>query len=264
MEQREQNEGLTPIGDILKKHPDPRALANGIKVPLDRYDNTDTGCVICGGSGRLHPRRKDGSIDYSDTINCDCVKARIEEKKRLIYLEKCELPKETENRTFTNFKVYPEVKKAYESALKVADGTLKWLLLSSSNDTGKTHLAIAICREWLSKGKPAKYGMVPLLLDEVRDGFGEKGDDSYRKRFEFLLKVPLLVLDDLGTENPTPWVQEKLEEIVDYRYINALPLVVTTNLSIKELPVRIASRFLRAEFSEALGFKAGEYRYRRK
>jgi hypothetical protein len=39
--------------------------------------------------------------------------------------------------------------------------------------------------------------------------------------------------------------------------------VVTTNLSFKQLPERIASRFLRADFSEALGFKAGEYRYRR-
>jgi DNA replication protein DnaC len=229
----------------------------------DHFDETDTGCVICGGSGILHPRCKDGNIDYSDYINCDCIKPRLEEKKRLIYLEKCELPKETENRTFANFKVYPEVKNAYELALKVANGSLKWLILSSGVDTGKTHLAIAICREWLARGNPAKYGLVPLLLDELRDGFDEKGDDSYRKRFEFLLKVPLLVLDDLGTENPTRWVEEKLEEIVDYRYINALPLVVTTNIRMEELPVKIASRFLRADFSEVKEFKAREYRYRR-
>jgi DNA replication protein DnaC len=262
MEQRKEGD-LIPIGDILKRHPDPRTLGSELKRTSDMADEIDTGCVICGGLGVLHPRRKDGSVDYSKTIPCDCVKAIIEEQKRLIYLEKCELPRETENRTFLNFKVYPEVRKAYELALKVADGSLKWLILSSGVDTGKTHLAIAICREWLARGKPAKYGLVPLLLDELRDGFSEEGDNSYQKRFDFLLKVPLLVLDDLGTENPTAWVHEKLEEIVDYRYINALPLVATTNLSMEELPERIASRFLRADFSQVVDFEATQYRKRR-
>ena len=208
----------------------------------------------------MHPRRADKSIDYASHIPCECVKAELERKKLAIYLERCELPKETENRTFTNFKVYSQLQEAYDMALKVADGTLKWLVLTSGVDRGKTHLAIAICREWLSRGLPAKYGLVPLLLDELRDGFNEKGDNSYSSKFDFLLKVPLLVLDDLGTEHSTKWVQEKLEEIVDYRYINALPLVVTTNLSIDDLPIRIRSRLQRATFCRVVNIKGGEYR----
>ena len=41
--------------------------------------------------------------------------------------------------------------------------------------------------------------------------------------------MPLLVLDDLGVEKSSDWVQEKLDTIVDYRYFRGLPLVVTTN-----------------------------------
>ena len=42
--------------------------------------------------------------------------------------------------------------------------------------------------------------------------------------------MPLLIMDDFGTQNATAWAQEKLFQILNYRYINRLPLVVTTNL----------------------------------
>ena len=81
-------------------------------------------------------------------------------------------------------------------------------------------------------------------MGELRSGFNDKEND-YDRRFEMFLNVPLLVLDDLGTENPTPFVQEKLDTIIDYRLMHDLSLVVTTNLSLSQLPERIASRLRR-------------------
>jgi DNA replication protein DnaC len=52
-------------------------------------------------------------------------------------------------------------------------------------------------------------------------------------------------LDDLGAENPTNWVNEKLDTIIDYREKNGLALVVTTNLPMEDLPFRIRSRLVR-------------------
>lgn len=127
-----------------------------------------------------------------------------------------------------------------------------------------THLAVAICRRWLQRGKPARYAFVPLLLEELRRGFREEGDRSYEARFDRFLNVPLLVMDDLGAEHRTPWVQEKLDTIIDYRLMNGLPLVVTTNTPVDELPFRIGSRLRRSPGSRVVFIDAPEFRKRKK
>ena len=54
--------------------------------------------------------------------------------------------------------------------------------------------------------------------------------------------------------------QEKLDMLVDYRYTNELPLVVTTNLGMGEVAARIASRLQREDFGRVVNIKAEEYR----
>jgi len=175
-------------------------------------------------------------------------------------LRYCELPAGTADMTFENFKVTPELQEAFDLALQLADGGgVTWLTLMSGTNRGKTHLAIAICRRWLKSGKPAKYAYVPLLFEELRRGFREEGDRSYEARFDRFLNVPLLVLDDLGTEYRTPWVQEKLDIIVDYRLVQGLPLVVATNTPMDDLPFRLASRLGRLPTSRVVFIEAPEF-----
>jgi len=149
--------------------------------------------------------------------------------------------------TFDKFVFRPGLEEALESAQAMAEetGDFTWLTFMGDTARGKTHLGVAIVRHWLARGRPARYAYVPLLLDELRSGFREDGDRSYDSRFEFFLNVPLLMLDDLGTENRTPWVQEKLDTIIDYRLMNDLALVINTNSTMDELPYRVASRLQR-------------------
>ncbi len=210
-----------------------------------RATNEDNGCPICKGAQFVHPRREgDDKPDYSRTIPCRCVRAKWEEAKRQRLLKACELPRKALNWTFEKFKVLPGMEEAYEAALELAERRCdtSWLLLMGGTDRGKSHLLTAICHRWLQAGTPARYVYVPLLLDELRHGFRGEGDGSYDARFDFFLNVPLLALDDLGTENRTPWVQERLDTIIDYRLMHELALVVTTNLPMEELPFRIRSR----------------------
>lgn len=170
----------------------------------------------------------------------------MEREKLQRLLKYCELPPGSEHMTFASFKRSPKLEEAYQAALELAEGPADgWLTIMSDVDRGKTHLAVAICRHWVQSSRPARYAYVPLLLDELRRGFREEGDLSYENRFDFFLRVPLLVLDDLGTEYRTPWVQERLDTIIDYRLMNSLALVVTTNLRMDELPFRISSRLQR-------------------
>ena len=160
----------------------------------------------------------------------------------------CELPVKTEHWTFDNFKISAKLKEAYEEARVMAAGEYlqPFLTLMGPSDNGKTHLLVAICRSWLEQGKLARYAFVPLLLDELRAGFAQGNDGTYEERWKKFLNVPLLALDDLGTENPTPWAQEHLDTLIDYRMVNGLFTVVTTNLTFDELQSRIGSRLMRS------------------
>ena len=55
-------------------------------------------------------------------------------------------------------------------------------------------------------------------------------------------KVPLLIIDDLGKERPSEWTLEKLFTIINNRYENNLPVVITTNYNRDRLRERLANR----------------------
>tara|TARA_Y100000310_G_C20649032_1_gene798323 strand:+ start:1093 stop:1782 length:690 start_codon:yes stop_codon:yes gene_type:complete len=205
-------------------------------------------CSICNDAGILHVRNPDGSVAYEHIVACACQRERLDAERMKSMLQYCELPYATAHMTFEKFNKRVGTEEAYDVALQFATGKseFKWLTLMSGVDRGKTHLGIAICRRWLTTGKAARYIYVPLLLDELRRGYSPlNNDDSYDRKLDLLFTIPLLVLDDLGAESPTAWAQEKIELIVDYRCVNGLALVVTTNKKMDELPVRIASRLQR-------------------
>lgn len=187
----------------------------------------------------------------------------IEDRRRQYLLGICELPEGTEELTFEKFEIVDGTRPAFEAALDLAQGgvnSLRWLTLVAASDRGKTHLAIAACREWLARGEPALYTYVPDMLRDLRQGFDS---DDFDKRFARYCEVPLLVLDDLGAQYDTRWVQEMLDSIVDHRYVRHHPLMITTNLLADQMPARIRSRVQRVPFGKVVTLTAGEYHQRR-
>jgi DNA replication protein DnaC len=249
-EQNRDPRRLEPIGDILKRlqTSSTAEVSQERSLPLQGDSaGAEKVCPICRGAGFVHPRLPDGVPDYSTILPCACVRAKLERERKKRLFQLCELPQKTLKWTFETFEVKPGLEEAYEAALALAErrSESNWLLLMGGTDRGKSHLLAAICHRWLHEGIPAKYSYVPLLLDELRRGFRGEGESSFETRFDFCLNVPLLALDDLGTENPTPWVQERLDTIIDYRLMNELALVVTTNSPMEDLPFRIRSRLAR-------------------
>lgn len=252
---------MEPIGDILK-----RLQTNNTDAASDRdhrrseeVAGAEGECPICKGGQTVHPRLPDGRPDYSRLVPCLCIRAKLEAEKKKRLLKMCELPRKALAWTFETFELLPGLEEAYEAAMDLAErrGENKWLLIMGGTDRGKTHLLTAICHRWLQVGIPARYAYVPLLFDELRRGFRGEGDNSYEAKFDFCLNVPLLALDDLGTENQTPWVQERLDTIIDYRLMHELSLVVTTNLPMEDLPFRIRSRLARE--GRVIYVATGEY-----
>lgn len=217
----------------------------------------------------LHPI-KDGIIKYNETIPCVCSKKENEAKRKEAMIKRCGLPTFADTMTFEKFKIISELRNAYNEAKRIADnpGEVAWLALIGENGNGKTHLGIAVCKAWLKAGIAARYVLVSLLLDELRDGFRyeSQGDYelSYTSRFDYYCNVPLLLLDDYGLESNTPWVQEKLDTIVDYRLMHNLSLLVTSNLTLDDMPPRIRSRIMRHPKGKIIAITAGDYSMRNK
>lgn len=108
--------------------------------------------------------------------------------------------------------------------------------------TGKTHLALGLGWDWLGRGKTVLYYHAADFLNALRDGFRRSGETDYFHTISFAKNCSLLILDDLGAERETEFATEQLDLVVDHRYENLKPLIVTTNLALDLLPPRIADR----------------------
>ncbi|NLC29329.1 MAG: ATP-binding protein, partial [Chloroflexi bacterium] len=101
---------------------------------------------------------------------------------------------------------------------------------------------------------------VPDLLDWLRSSFSKSGDSSYEHRFNEIRNAQLLIMDDFGTQSSTPWAEEKLFQIINSRYINRLPTVITSNQQLDDFEGRIHSRLLDPDLVAHVHILAPDYR----
>lgn len=109
------------------------------------------------------------------------------------------------------------------------------MLLCGNNGTGKTHLAIA-CLQALQRA--GHHGLMfrsaPQMTSELRSAWDRKISET--ALLHAYTMVPLLVMDDIGKQSRSDYVQRYLFEILDSRYSHRLPTILTTNASPKTLP----------------------------
>ena len=159
------------------------------------------------------------------------------------------------------------LEQARRAAQDVLAQKLAWLTLCGTVGLGKTHIAIAIGWEWLEQGRVCRYAQVSRLLERLRrtyDFTPEQAFELRQPRFETVFgwycDTPLLILDDLGLEKLTDWAAEKLDTLIDHRYIRGLPLIVSSNVLLSELPPRIADRLQDRRLGRVIALSGPSFR----
>ncbi len=146
-------------------------------------------------------------------------------------------------------------RRAQATAVRFAERPVGWLVLTGPSGTGKTHLAAAITNHAMSKGHPARFVVVPELMDHLRATFSPDAEVRYDDLFDQVVSAPLLVLDDLGGHSPSPWAEDKLDQILTHRYDARLPTVITSSLTPSEMSDRFRARINDSIFSTIASLK---------
>ncbi|MCS6842849.1 MAG: ATP-binding protein [Caldilineales bacterium] len=209
-----------------------------------------------------------GHPDFGRAVPCSCRVNQLTAQRHAELLRISNLG-HLRHMTFATF--YPEgiglpedkrqnLRTAYAIARQYAAQPSGWLLFTGTYGCGKTHLAAAIAHEVLLRGEPVVFVVVPDLLDYLRATFGPSSEVSFDERFERVRTAPLLILDDLGSQNTTPWAQEKLFQLLNYRYTARLPTVITTNLRLPEIEPRLRSRLADPDVTQIVPITAPDFR----
>jgi DNA replication protein DnaC len=152
------------------------------------------------------------------------------------------------NRTFERFEVNEVNRQAYEVAKNYADNframlpkkgpngivqppeiERNGLFITGSYGTGKTHLAAAISNQLIREGIPVICMTMIDLLARIKQTFDRSDEATEAEIMKIYEEVPLLVIDDIGSEQPSEWGTTKIFAIINARYEAYMPTIVTTN-----------------------------------
>lgn len=181
-----------------------------------------------------------------------------EKNKRQLNLDSFvgSLPKRLKIYSFETFLESKENKKIRSICIKYAE---KWpecggLVMLGGVGTGKTHLAIALCRELCLKGVSCKLTTVNKIVRDIRSVWGKNPqyyEDNYgqsaREKTEATViedynKIDLLVIDEIGSQYGSDSEKIIVNEIINNRYEDMKPTVVMGNVSLSEINTILGER----------------------
>lgn len=115
------------------------------------------------------------------------------------------------------------------------------LFISGPTGTGKTHLVAAIANQLMAEGTPVICMTMIDLLERIKRTYRQEGVDE-GEVLSVYKTVPLLIIDDMGKEPPTEWAISTIYNIINGRYEDCMPIIITTNYTDKDLISRMTPR----------------------
>lgn len=186
----------------------------------------------CDGSGVV-------MVNAWTVKECECEKDKRHKFEVQKLFAELHVPKRYQNKTLENFDETRLTGRAYDMAVQyvkrfdeLRHENTNGIIFVGPTGTGKTHLAYGILNALVPHVRSAICGSVPDLMEMLRP----KADKELgEKRLHALKTSDLVVLDDLGAEQESTWVTERLFMILNARYNEQLPTIITSNVELKTL-----------------------------
>ena len=185
-------------------------------------------CPECQGTG-WRQVQKDG---VSGVERCDCAKqTRVD---RL--LENALIPRRYAQCELSEFA--PRGNQSLSGAKIVAEKFVevypmsppRGLLFMGPQGVGKTHLAVGILKRLIrEKSIPGLFRAFPELLKDIQSSWNPVSQASELSLLSQVLETEVLLLDELGAQNPTSWVRDTLSYVLNHRYNENRITIATTN-----------------------------------
>lgn len=188
------------------------------------------------------PEKKEKGIDFS-YISCNRKNKKDKEDMYLQNIQYYDVPKEIRNASFKNLysddtarvPIMKYIKDFVKNYGKKEN--IKGLYLNGSFGSGKTYLVAALLNDMAKKGIKCACVYYPEFLRDLKASF----KTDYEEKFNYIKKVPLLLLDDIGAENVSNFSRDEiLGPILQYRMEENLPTFFTSNLTLEELETNLA------------------------
>ena len=116
------------------------------------------------------------------------------------------------------------------------------IMLEGDIGVGKTFLAAAIANYLVEHDIDVLFLIVPEFLDQLRFSYQENSNLNESTIVDRARHIPVLILDDLGAHNFSPWMRNMIFTLINYRLNNLLPCIITTNLNLTEMNDAIGYR----------------------
>lgn len=249
---------MQSLKGVLKKEINLDEIRQRVSM-LSSTSNTDEEsvtyrCNKCNDLGGRIQRvaQSDKPFDYIDKWeDCSCVRDRMIER----LMGSSKITEEFQQKTFHNFEEEgrPEIiKLAYQKAGSYAKSFFdirstrkNSLALLGRPGSGKTHLSMAVCNYLLKKGVGVHYFPWVEGFNEIKDNL-----DTLDTRIRQLQQAEVLFIDDMykGRQKPTDFQAEQSFAIINYRYLNNLPILVSSERTVSGI----------CEIDEALGSRINE------
>ncbi len=185
----------------------------------------------------LTPIKNKEIIDFSYVV-CKYEKERIQRDAYKDNLDLFDMPKDLKEATFKNIhkddKARIPIIKHFKEFIDNYDNEIKpkGVYLTGSFGSGKTYLIASLFNDMAKKGVKSVLIYYPEFLSRLKSSF----NSNYGEQLDYIKKVPILLLDDIGAENCSNWSRDEvLGPILQFRMDNHLPTFFTSNLTLEEL-----------------------------
>ena len=188
-------------------------------------------------------------------------KEKAERMQRAIEraFKQSEMPQRWRSYTFDKYKPEEANKTVYIRSQRYAEWmitalkshnpteTPNGIYFSGKSGVGKTHLAAAVLNKIITDcpTTPVLAMSMQEMIARLKQSYDRGDDDNEAAEHEIIktyVEVPLLLIDDLGSEQPTEWATDRIFQIVNGRYNNNAPTIVTSNYALDELAARLTPK----------------------